>query len=169
METQHYRVPSDLAASLVREMAEELEWCYALTPSGSARWHPKKDAERERHEVRLYANQADYLDTTRSTPAGPATAAACTTRGTPALAFLGDGGRGGLKKTLRHEAFHQYAYEAIGPGLPLWVNEGLAQLFEHGVRVDDHLLLGELPVVPLQIVRPARATGDCSTSAGSCG
>ena len=38
---------------------------------------------------------------------------------------------------LQHEGFHQFAFRHIGPDLPIWVNEGLAQYFEDGVLVFD--------------------------------
>lgn len=37
--------------------------------------------------------------------------------------------------TLQHEGFHQFAYAYIGPNLPIWVNEGIAQFFEDGVLI----------------------------------
>lgn len=36
-------------------------------------------------------------------------------------------------EVLQHEGFHQFAWHAIGPSLPVWLNEGLAQYFEHAV------------------------------------
>lgn len=37
--------------------------------------------------------------------------------------------------TLQHEGFHQFAFSYIGPNLPIWVNEGIAQFFEDGVLI----------------------------------
>jgi hypothetical protein len=73
-------------------------------------------------------------------------------------AFYSEAGRDALKRTIRHEAFHQWAYESIGPGLPVWVNEGIAQLFEFAVRVDQQMLMGEVPEVPLKLVQTAART-----------
>ena len=39
-------------------------------------------------------------------------------------------------EVLQHEGFHQFAWHAIGPSLPVWLNEGLAQYFEHAVIGD---------------------------------
>ncbi|MEM1012534.1 MAG: DUF1570 domain-containing protein [Planctomycetota bacterium] len=151
VETRHYRVHSDLPEDVVREMAAELEWCYQRYATRLSSLTPRQNSDRDLHEVRLFADHASYVRHAGATNSG----GLYDSRRRLLLAFLGDRGRAGLKKTLRHEAFHQYAYEALGPGLPLWVNEGLAQLFEHGARVDDHLLLGELPEVPLAIVQRA--------------
>lgn len=40
-------------------------------------------------------------------------------------------------EVLQHEGFHQFAWHAIGPSLPVWLNEGLAQYFEHAVIDED--------------------------------
>jgi len=42
---------------------------------------------------------------------------------------------------LQHEGFHQFAFNYIGPKLPIWVNEGLAQYFEDGILVRGRLHL----------------------------
>lgn len=42
---------------------------------------------------------------------------------------------------LQHEGFHQFAFRYIGTGLPIWVNEGLAQYFEDGIFVKGRLVL----------------------------
>lgn len=43
--------------------------------------------------------------------------------------------------TLQHEGFHQFAFSYIGPNLPIWVNEGIAQFFEDGVLIGNRFHL----------------------------
>lgn len=43
---------------------------------------------------------------------------------------------------LQHEGFHQFAHQHVGTGLPIWVNEGLAQYFEDGVFAGGAMKLG---------------------------
>ncbi|MCX5660938.1 MAG: DUF1570 domain-containing protein [Planctomycetota bacterium] len=43
---------------------------------------------------------------------------------------------------LQHEGFHQFAFHHIGPDLPNWVNEGIAQYFEDSVLVGDQMYQG---------------------------
>ena len=45
-------------------------------------------------------------------------------------------------RVLQHEGFHQFAWNYIGPNLPVWVNEGLAQYFEDAVLVDGRMAAG---------------------------
>jgi hypothetical protein len=56
-----------------------------------------------------------------------------------------DGQRDTLRRTLQHEAFHQFAYKAIGPNIPIWLNEGLAQLFEEAIWTGDGFLMNQIP------------------------
>ena len=46
---------------------------------------------------------------------------------------------------VQHEGFHQFAHFVIGPTLPVWVNEGLAEYFGHGIWTGDGLVTGVIP------------------------
>ncbi len=56
---------------------------------------------------------------------------------------------------LQHEGFHQFAWNYIGPHLPVWINEGIAQYFEDGIIVDDKMKLGLANAHRIEIVRQA--------------
>src|SRR5208282_5455503 len=68
-------------------------------------------------------------------------------------AFLDGQGRDALRRTLQHEAFHQFASVAIGKNLPTWINEGLAQVFEEGIWTGDGFILGQVPPRRLRQLR----------------
>jgi hypothetical protein len=59
--------------------------------------------------------------------------------------FLESQGRDSLRRTLQHEAFHQFAHAAISDELPTWINEGIAQVFEEGVFAGDRFIAAQLP------------------------
>jgi hypothetical protein len=59
-------------------------------------------------------------------------------------AFLEGQGRDALRCTLQHEAFHQFAYTAIGTNLPVWLNEGIAQVFEEGLWTGRGFMIGQV-------------------------
>lgn len=64
-------------------------------------------------------------------------------------------------QVLQHEGFHQFAWHAIGAGLPIWLNEGLAQYFEHAVLDDDgRMTLGLTSPPRIERVRTAIQQGD---------
>ncbi|MDB5297647.1 MAG: hypothetical protein JWO31_3630 [Phycisphaerales bacterium] len=60
-------------------------------------------------------------------------------------AFLDGQGRDGLRRTLQHEAFHQFAFNMISRDFPVWLNEGMAQLFEEAIWTGDRFWLGHVP------------------------
>lgn len=61
------------------------------------------------------------------------------------VGWKGDHSLHEMQSLLQHEGFHQVAGQ-IFPDLPLWANEGLAELFERGIVVGDLLALGEVGV-----------------------
>jgi hypothetical protein len=60
--------------------------------------------------------------------------------------------------TLQHEGFHQFAFSYIGPDLPIWVNEGIAQFFEDGVLINKRFHLEIANARRLSQIKDAIAT-----------
>lgn len=56
--------------------------------------------------------------------------------------FVEGNSRSQTFSVLQHEGFHQFAYHFIGPDLPMWANEGLAQYFEDGIILGKSMKLG---------------------------
>jgi len=48
-----------------------------------------------------------------------------------------------IAEVLQHEGFHQFVYFFIGPNIPQWVNEGLAQYFEDARIRGENIKLGD--------------------------
>ncbi|MEO0474733.1 MAG: DUF1570 domain-containing protein [Planctomycetota bacterium] len=64
-------------------------------------------------------------------------------------------------EVLQHEGFHQFAWHAIGPSLPIWLNEGLAQYFEQAVLDDNGAMsLGLTSRARIERVKAAIRQGD---------
>lgn len=64
-------------------------------------------------------------------------------------------------EVLQHEGFHQFAWHTIGSGLPIWLNEGLAQYFEHAVINDEgRMSLGLTSRARIDRVKAAIKKGD---------
>lgn len=64
-------------------------------------------------------------------------------RGVQGLAtWVEDKSKSTTLETLQHEGFHQFAFAYIGPDLPVWVNEGLAEYFGDGILVKKRMTLG---------------------------
>ncbi len=139
--TEHYLIQTDLDPELADELAELMEGMFGEYSRRLADFSDK--APIRRLDVYLFAHKADYArlteDKFRNTGgifiAGKKNLLA---------AFLEDQGRDTIRRTLQHEAFHQFAYNTIGPDLPIWLNEGMAQVFEEGIWVGDTLVLGQV-------------------------
>jgi len=69
--------------------------------------------------------------------------------------WVGDRGRDEVFEVLQHEGFHQFAWNYLGPNLPIWVNEGLAQYFEDGIIVNKKLRTGLSDEYRLSVVQHA--------------
>lgn len=139
-ETRHYRIESDLEPAVVRDYAKRLDAMYDeysrrladfTTPSG------------QKFNVYLFQKRNDYI---RFTGNRVPNSAGIFIPAQRALAGFEEGqGRTGLRQTLQHEAFHQFAWEVISPNLPIWLDEGLAQIFEEGVWTGNQFILGQVP------------------------
>ncbi len=66
-----------------------------------------------------------------------------------------------LWRVLAHEGFHQFIYYELGPGTPIWLNEGLAQYFETSYVLRGRLVTGDIQKQMLQhvqnLIRAGRA------------
>ena len=92
----------------------------------------------------LFAERARYVTFTRALGANTA---GLFVPGPPSFltSYLGGQGRDALRRALQHEAFHQFAYFRISRHLPIWLNEGLAQVYEEGIWTGKSFLVGQVP------------------------
>jgi hypothetical protein len=58
--------------------------------------------------------------------------------------FLEGQGREGMRHTLQHEAFHQFAHFVVSPNLPAWLNEGIAELYNDAIWTGSRYIIGEV-------------------------
>jgi hypothetical protein len=139
--TQHYLIHTDLDEALARDLSERMEAMYGQYSQRLSAF--SRSASVPRMEVYLFKSQRDYVALIggRMKNSG-----GLFLPGHNLLAaFLEGQGRQQLRRTLQHEAFHQFAYNVISTDLPIWLNEGLAQFFEEGLWNGNDLLLGEVP------------------------
>jgi hypothetical protein len=140
-QTTHYRVHTDLDDDLAGDLGHRMDVMYDEYARRMAGFH--RPDETMPLEVYLVHSREKYLHLVGITMAG--TAGAFNPQRKLLASFLDGQGRDSLRRTLQHEAFHQFAAEAIGPNLPIWLNEGLAQVFEEGVWINGAFRLGEVP------------------------
>jgi hypothetical protein len=138
--TNHYRIHTDLDPSLAEDMARRMDIMYEEYARRLVDFTPKQDERL--FDVYIFARRQDYLTYTHNR--FPNTGGVFVV-GKALAAFLEGQGRDGLRRTLQHEAFHQFAWNAIGETLPVWLNEGLAQVFEEGIYDGHNFSIGEVP------------------------
>jgi hypothetical protein len=141
LDTHHYRIHADLDADLIQDVATRMDAMYDEYSRRLSAFRPENDVPRL--EVYLFRTQADYLRFTGEKLQN--TGGVYIPRRNLLAAFLEGQGRDGLRRTLQHEAFHQFAYNVISPNLPVWLNEGMAQLFEEAVWDGTSFWLGNVP------------------------
>lgn len=153
--TDHYLIHTDLQDDLAQDLATRMESMYDEYSRRLADF--KNEREIPRLQVYLFAKQDDYLKFTGDRLKN--TGGVYIPRRNLLAAFLEGQGRDGLRRTLQHEAFHQFAFNFISPNLPVWLNEGLAQLFEEGIWTGDSFWLGQAPPRRIRQLRADQKNG----------
>jgi hypothetical protein len=135
-QTRYYTLHTDLDAAGAREatlritlMAEEFHR------------RTKGFATNVRHRLPfcLFRNAADY----HAAGGPPGTAGVFT--GDRLMATVHPQHPDATWHTVQHEGFHQFIVAAVGYGIPIWANEGLAEYFGTGLFTGDHFIVGLIP------------------------
>ncbi len=157
--TAHYAIHTDEPdGALVDGLGRQMDAVYGAYADQLAGFRPPADAPPL--AVYLFAKRDRFAAFARV--AGPNSGGIFVPGPRPFLASYVDGqDHDELRQTLRHEGFHQFAYFNVSRRLPVWLNEGLAQLFEDGIWTGRGLLLGQ--VTPRR-VRQLRSDRDRNTT-----
>jgi len=140
-ETAHYRIHTDLDEDLSDDLAHRMDAMYDEYAHRLADFARTDDSSLL--DVYLVHSQEKYLHLVGITMGG--TGGSFNAARHLLAAFLDGQGRDALRRTLQHEAFHQFAAITIGKTIPIWLNEGLAQIFEEGIWTGDGFELGQVP------------------------
>lgn len=141
IETRHYQLWTDVEESLARDLVARMDSMYDEYERRFAGFAPQQQPEKLR--VYIFARRHDYVRFTEDRL--PNTGGIFIPSRKLLAAFLEGQGRDGLRRTLQHEAFHQFAFTVIGPNIPIWLNEGIAQVFEEGIWTGSSFILGQVP------------------------
>jgi hypothetical protein len=148
-ETRHYILHTDVDADFASDLQRRLDLMYEEYARRLADFVPANQSKK--FEVYVFSSRADY---DRLTNNNAPNSAGVFIRGKNILAaFLEHQTRDNVRKTLQHEAFHQFADTAIGENLPTWLNEGLAQVFEEAIFTGNQFSLGQLSPQRLRRLR----------------
>jgi hypothetical protein len=138
--TNHYRIQTDVDSFLADDLSHRMDAMYDEYSRRLVDFSPNQGGRL--FDVYIFQKHGEYVNFTNNR--APNTGGVFIS-GKALAAFLEGQGRDQLRRTLQHEAFHQFAYSAIGPKLPVWLNEGLAQIFEEGIYNGQSFRIGEVP------------------------
>jgi hypothetical protein len=140
--TKHYDIHTDIDEALVSDLSKRMDSMYDQYVKTFRDFKPTGDAPPL--PVYLFTNQKKYLAFTDYS--GINTGGLFVAGRHPYLTAYDQGqGRDALRRTLQHEAFHQFAYAWISRQLPPWMNEGMAQLFEESLWEGDDFITDQIP------------------------
>ncbi|HEX8323709.1 MAG TPA: DUF1570 domain-containing protein [Tepidisphaeraceae bacterium] len=153
-QSKHYLIYSDLGEDATKDYARRLDGMYE---EYARRLADFSIPDGQKFQVYLFKKQSDYR---RFTGGRLPNSAGIFIPSLHALAgFEESQGRTALRQTLQHEAFHQFAWQAVSQNLPIWLDEGLAQIFEEGVWTGDQFLLEQVPPLRLKMLQQDIAAG----------
>jgi hypothetical protein len=147
--TDHYILHTDLDNDLTTDLGHRMDVMWDEYARRLCEFAPPQNDRKL--EAYLFARRSDYVHLTgeRFRNTGGIFV--------PSLhllaAFLELQGRDGLRRTLQHEAFHQFAQAAIGGDIPVWLNEGIAQIFEEGIWNGKTFLIGQVPPARIRLLQ----------------
>ena len=139
--TAHYQIHTDLDADLAGDCARRMD---AMFDEYARRFAGVADLRNlPVFQVSLFRLQNDYLKLVGAQYQN--TGGLFVPSRNFLAAFLEGQGRDTLRKTLQHEAFHQFVHVALPSDPPAWLNEGMAQTFEEGIWTGDEFWIGQVP------------------------
>jgi len=136
-ETKYYIIHSDLDIDTVREAAARLT---AMAEEYHQRTKDFSGTIRAKLPFYLFSRPQDYL--AAGGPPGSWGAYKSGGKSDMLMAFIPKEMGGDVWEVVQHEGFHQFADKVITGRLPIWVNEGLATYFGHGIWTGDGLVTG---------------------------
>jgi hypothetical protein len=140
VQSKYYLLHSDLDDALLYDLGTRMDAMYAEYSRRLSDFDLRED--RKPLDAYLFAKKSDYTTFTNSRYLHTG---GIFMAGKNQLAAYLEGQRDTLRRTLQHEAFHQFAYKAIGANIPIWLNEGMAQLFEEAIWTGDAFLMNQVP------------------------
>ena len=154
--SRHYAIKSDLPREIVAEYARHLDTVFEAY---MMRLRNLTLRTPQQLNVLLFSSQQEYLMTLQEQYGVNGT-------GSGGMFFVQRQGSGlalwterlprrRVHHVLQHEGFHQVAYAYFGTDLPIWVNEGLAEVFGEAILVGRELVIGQTNPRTLDALRTA--------------
>jgi hypothetical protein len=157
--SRHYDISTDLDRDLAKQVADHMDLVFAEYTRRFSQFRPRAAA---RNPLVVFRTQADYLQFLAKQGidgTGSGGMFFVQAGGSALVTFLEGQSLDRMFHTLRHEGFHQFAFARIGPDLPVWANEGLAEYFAETVVLKRGLSAGQVPANRLAVMKAAIEAG----------
>ena len=141
--TRYYVIYTDLGQDDVREAAARMT---AMAEEYRRRTRGFAGTIRSRMTFCLFSRPEDY----RRAGGLPGSAGMYSPRRRLLMARATRGASEDLWRRVQHEAFHQFVHLVIRGRIPIWVNEGMAEYFGHGIWTGDGFVTGVIPPARLE-------------------
>lgn len=159
-QTAHYRIRSELDVDTTRRLGGHMDRMYQEYQRLFAGLTPR-DMDLELW-IELFATQDAFWSAMRDRHGMDLERARGATlrRGRELVlaAWLGQEPIEELERTLRHEGFHQFEHRFFR-GMPRWLSEGLAEVYESAVVLHDGVVLGEVEPAAVAALAAQRRDG----------
>jgi hypothetical protein len=142
LHTRHYEIHTDMEDPLLADLATRLDAMFDQYTKTFADFKPPANAPAL--PVYLFDKHDRYMAFTDFTAVNTG-GIFRSGRKTYLAAYEQGQGRDALRRTLQHEAFHQFAHSTISRNLPPWMNEGMAQTFEESIWTGRDFLADQVP------------------------
>ncbi|MDP6601633.1 MAG: DUF1570 domain-containing protein [Phycisphaerales bacterium] len=161
--TEHWVMRTDLAPNDAVEAGRLLDAVYEAYRNGLSMLPGKRN---ERMEAWVFLRKSDYNTTVQSRTRGDSGVVENSagvfftdSSGLQVTAVTVADAWKNFERTAKHEAFHQFAHTRFVNPLPQWVNEGLAEYFEHSGYINGAIVPGQVEERDLAILQQALQTG----------
>ena len=147
LETPHYKVQTDISPAFAQLVGRHME---AIFQQYSSQFRDYGQVT-TKFNVIVYGREADYK---LSIPQGYWGSAGIFISDSQVLAAHAEKRTTeDVLRTLYHEGFHQFMFEAVAGDCPVWVNEGLAEYFSNSTWNGLTFSLGQIPATPLYVIQ----------------
>jgi len=152
--TKHWTLRTDLKPSDANEAGRLLDAVYEAYRNGLSMLPKKVD---DRMEAWVFLSKEDYNATVQSRTRGDSGVVESSSgmfftdkSGLQITAVTVADSWKSFERTAKHEAFHQFAHTRFTNKLPQWLNEGLAEYFEHTTYINGAIVTGQVGKHELQ-------------------
>lgn len=153
--SKHYDVNTDLERDEAMKLALHMDAVYG---EYGKRFASFRNRNVGRMPLYLLRNREGYVALMQSLDidASNSDGMFFVTQGKQGLAtWTSDRSRETTYSVLQHEGFHQFAWSHIGPDLPTWANEGIAQYFGDALLVRGRMTIGLIDAQRLAVIQQA--------------